>query len=154
MANSQKMSNQFKLLKSGSLVTQSCPTLCNHVDCSTPGFPVLHQLLELAQVTEVSGFKIFIMYHFFVSLTVCLVDLCFKTTGSLRLIFWHHWVDRIPSLHSKFELQSKFFLCRERYTLVLLFMCMFQSPFYSQSVMRKLKNLGQLRKLICISINL
>ena len=30
-------------------VTLSCPTLCNPVDCSTPGFPVLHHLLELAQ---------------------------------------------------------------------------------------------------------
>jgi len=29
--------------------TQSCPTLCNPMDCSTPGFPVLHHLLELAQ---------------------------------------------------------------------------------------------------------
>ena len=30
-------------------VTQSCLTLCETVDCSTPGFPVLHHLLELAQ---------------------------------------------------------------------------------------------------------
>ena len=30
-------------------VTQSCPTLCNPIDCSTPGFPVLHHLLEFAQ---------------------------------------------------------------------------------------------------------
>ena len=30
-------------------VAQSCPTLCNPLDCSTPGFPVLHHLLELAQ---------------------------------------------------------------------------------------------------------
>ena len=30
-------------------VTQSCPTLCNPVECSTLGFPVHHQLLELAQ---------------------------------------------------------------------------------------------------------
>ena len=29
--------------------TKSCPTLCNPKDCSTPGFPVPHQLLELAQ---------------------------------------------------------------------------------------------------------
>ena len=29
--------------------TQSCPTLGNPKDCSTPGFPVHHQLLELAQ---------------------------------------------------------------------------------------------------------
>ena len=29
--------------------TQSCPTLCNPMDCSVPGFPVLHFLLEFAQ---------------------------------------------------------------------------------------------------------
>ena len=28
-------------------VAQSCLTLCGPVDCSTPGFPVLHHLLEL-----------------------------------------------------------------------------------------------------------
>ena len=28
---------------------QSCPTLCDPMDCSTPGFPVLHHLLEFAQ---------------------------------------------------------------------------------------------------------
>ena len=30
-------------------VTQSCPTLCNPMNCSMPGFPVFHHLLELAQ---------------------------------------------------------------------------------------------------------
>ena len=30
-------------------VTQLCPTLCDPMDCSTPGFPVLHHLPELAQ---------------------------------------------------------------------------------------------------------
>ena len=30
-------------------VAQLCPTLCNPIDCSIPGFPVHHQLLELAQ---------------------------------------------------------------------------------------------------------
>ena len=39
----QKLSVQF------SSVTQSCPTLCNPMDCSMPGFPVHHQLPELAQ---------------------------------------------------------------------------------------------------------
>ena len=33
-----------------SSVTQSCLTLCNPMDCGTPGFPVLHHLLELAQI--------------------------------------------------------------------------------------------------------
>ena len=32
-----------------SSVAQSCQTLCNPMDCSTPGFPFHHQLLELAQ---------------------------------------------------------------------------------------------------------
>ena len=30
-------------------VAQSCPMLCDPMDCSTPGFPVHHQLLELTQ---------------------------------------------------------------------------------------------------------
>ena len=32
-----------------SSVAQLCPTLCNLMDCSKPGFPARHQLLELAQ---------------------------------------------------------------------------------------------------------
>ena len=31
-------------------VAQSCPTLCNPVDCIMPGLLVLHHLLEFAQV--------------------------------------------------------------------------------------------------------
>ena len=30
-------------------VTKVCPTLCNPMDCSMPGFPILHYLLEFAQ---------------------------------------------------------------------------------------------------------
>ena len=32
-----------------SSVTQSCPTLCDPMDCSTPGLPVHHQLPEFTQ---------------------------------------------------------------------------------------------------------
>ena len=32
-----------------SSVTQLYPTLCDPMDCSTPGFPVHHRLLELPQ---------------------------------------------------------------------------------------------------------
>ena len=35
--------------QSVSSVTQSCPTLCNSMDCNTPGFPVNHQLPEPTQ---------------------------------------------------------------------------------------------------------
>ena len=31
-------------------VTQSCPTLCDPIDCSKPGFPIHHQLPELTQI--------------------------------------------------------------------------------------------------------
>ena len=39
----------MRLKVSVSSVAQLCPTLCDPIDCSTPGFPVHHQLPELAQ---------------------------------------------------------------------------------------------------------
>ena len=33
-----------------SSVAQSCPTLCNPMDCNTPGLPVHHQLPEFTQI--------------------------------------------------------------------------------------------------------
>ena len=36
-------------------VTKSCPTLCNPMDCSTLGFPVLHYLLEFAQFMSIES---------------------------------------------------------------------------------------------------
>ena len=33
-----------------SSVTQLFPTLCDPMDCSAPGFPVLYQLMEFAQI--------------------------------------------------------------------------------------------------------
>ena len=33
-----------------SSVTKSCQTLCDPMDCSMPGFPVHHQLPELARI--------------------------------------------------------------------------------------------------------
>ena len=41
-------SSKFILLQFSSFA-QLCPTLCDPMDCSTPGFPVYHQLPELAQ---------------------------------------------------------------------------------------------------------
>ena len=50
-ANSSKNNRVFAL--KGTLqfssIAQSCLTLCNLMDCSTPGFPVHHQFPELAQ---------------------------------------------------------------------------------------------------------
>ena len=43
--------NVHQILLSGyfSSGSQPCPTLCDPMDCSTPGFPVHHQVSELAQ---------------------------------------------------------------------------------------------------------
>ena len=44
------MHDLFWLIKyQFSSVAQWCPTICDPKDCSLPGFPVYHQLLELAQ---------------------------------------------------------------------------------------------------------
>ena len=40
---------QFGSVAQSSSVTQSCPTLCDSMDHSTPGLPVHHQLLEFTQ---------------------------------------------------------------------------------------------------------
>ena len=45
---SQKIAQDFSSVKF-SLVSQSRPNLCDPMDCSTPGFPVHHQLPELFQ---------------------------------------------------------------------------------------------------------
>ena len=47
VAKSQTRLSDFTSLH---LVAKSCPTLCDPPDCSLPGFPVLHHLLEFAQV--------------------------------------------------------------------------------------------------------
>ena len=43
------MKRHFTKKDQFSSVTQSCPTLCNPIDCNTPGFSVHHQLLERTQ---------------------------------------------------------------------------------------------------------
>ena len=43
------ISKTYKQPYQFSSVAQSCPTLCNPMNCSTQGFPVIHQLLEFTQ---------------------------------------------------------------------------------------------------------
>ena len=38
-----------------SSVAQSCPTLCDPMDCSTPGLPVHHQLPELLKLMSIES---------------------------------------------------------------------------------------------------
>ena len=46
MHHSNKFNFHFLQFSS---VAQACPTLCDPMDCSMPGFPVHHQLPELTQ---------------------------------------------------------------------------------------------------------
>ena len=45
-----KLCYSIHFMFSPSSVAQSCSSLCDPMDCSMPGFPVHHQLLELAQI--------------------------------------------------------------------------------------------------------
>ena len=49
MGCSNSYTSVYVLLFQFSSVTQSCPTLCDPMDCSMPGLPVYHQLLESTQ---------------------------------------------------------------------------------------------------------
>ena len=44
----------FNILWDSFSIAKSCLTLCNSMDCSTPGFPIVHSLPEFAQ-TQVHG---------------------------------------------------------------------------------------------------
>ena len=49
MKNSMEVPQKIKSRTTISSVAQLCPTLCNLMDFSMPGFPVHHQLPELTQ---------------------------------------------------------------------------------------------------------
>ena len=53
----QKSWIQLSDLFSCCSVAKSCPTLCNPMDCSTPGFPVFHSLLEFAKFMSIELVK-------------------------------------------------------------------------------------------------
>ena len=67
----------FPHLPSFSSVAKSCPTLCNPMDCNTPGFPVLHHLPEFPQThvhwvrdaIQLSSLYLFMSYHIFIKIT-------------------------------------------------------------------------------------
>ena len=49
LEDSKKIPPTFRTSQSVSSVAQSCPTLCDPMDCSRPGFPVHHQLPQPSQ---------------------------------------------------------------------------------------------------------
>ena len=53
--SSCRIADIFWSLCSCCSVTQSCLTLCDPMDCSTPGFPVHHQLLSLLKLMSIES---------------------------------------------------------------------------------------------------
>ena len=72
-----------------------CPTLCNPVDCSTPGSPVLHCLREFAQihVRWVGGHKSYLSNHLILWCPLLLLPSIFPSTRvfSNDLVLWIRW---------------------------------------------------------------
>ena len=68
---------QFSLVSS---VTQLCPTLWDPMDCSSPGFPVHHQLWEFAQ-THVHQ-SVMPSKHLILCRPLLLLHLSFPASGS------------------------------------------------------------------------
>ena len=70
-------------------VGKSCPAFCDSMDCSTPGFPVLHYLLEFAQthVHWVDDAIVFGVVHYQYKESICR----FTTDGLICLVFVCCW---------------------------------------------------------------
>ena len=115
MGSSMLRQSQTILKSSGfSSVTQSCPTLWDPMDCSTPGFPVRHQLPELAQ-THVHRVSDTIQSSHPVILSSCLqsfpasrsfpISHFFTSSGSVLLMIIQGWFPL--GLTGLISLQSK-----------------------------------------------
>ena len=79
-----------------SSVSQSCPTLFDPVNCSTPGLPVHHQLLELAQ-THVPIASVMLSSHlilycsFFLLPSIFPSIRVFSNESTLRIRWPKYW---------------------------------------------------------------
>ena len=87
------------------LVAQSCPTLCDPMDCSMPGFPVLHHLPELAQ-THVHWVSDAIQpFHILLAPSLPALNL-FQHQGLFQWVSFSHQVAKMLKLqlqHQSFQ---------------------------------------------------
>ena len=105
---------------------QSWLTLCDSMDCSMPGFPVLHYLQEFAQTQRPLRLKSFLQYHSLkTSILLCsafIVQLSYPymTTGKTTALTIWTFVGKVMSL--LFNILSRFviaFLPRSKCVLIL-----------------------------------
>ena len=77
-----------------SSVTQSCPPLCDPMDCSTPGLPIHHQLPELAQfmsIESVMPSKHLILCHPFLLPSISPSIRVFSNESALHIRWPKYW---------------------------------------------------------------
>ena len=77
-----------------SSVTKLCLTLCDHMDCTTPGFPVLHYLLELLKLLSTESVmpsNHLILYHRLLLPSVFLSIRIFSSESTLSIRWPKYW---------------------------------------------------------------
>ena len=103
LATSQLLSTHLMLQSLCCSVTQSCPTLCDPVDRSTPGFPVLHYLPVCSNSCPSSWWCHPTISPSVVPFSSCLQS--FPASGSLQWISSSHQVAKVL----EFQLQHQSF---------------------------------------------
>ena len=83
-------------------VAQSCLTLCDPMDCSTPGFPVHHQLPELSQTHVIDPVRP--SSHLILCRPLLLLLQSFPASGSFPVSWLSYQVARVWEL--QFQHQS------------------------------------------------
>ena len=78
----------FQILYQSTSVAQSCPTPCDTRDCSTPGFPVHHQLPEPSQSESVMPSNHLIIYRFLLLLPSIFPSIRVFSNESVLPIMW------------------------------------------------------------------
>ena len=89
-----------------SSVSQSCSTLCDPMDCSTPGFPVHHLLLKLAEthVHQVGdAIQHLIFYHHLLLLPSIFPSIRVFLNESALCISWPKYWNFSISLSNKYS---------------------------------------------------
>ena len=82
-------------------VTKSCPTLCNPMDCSTPGLPVLHHLPWFAQTHVHWVSNAFQPSHPLLPPSPALN--LFQHQGLFQWVSSSHQVAKVLKLHQSFQ---------------------------------------------------
>ena len=76
-------------------VAKSCLTLCNPMDCSRPGFPVLHDLPEFAQILSIEAVmpsNLLILCHLLLLLPSIFPSIrVFSNESALRIRWPKYW---------------------------------------------------------------